>query len=121
MYEKSRCHRTGQYGDRFAHNLIKNGFHCTGFDLRAERLEMLEALGGQCACSPRQVGERSDAVFIMVMKGQQVLEVMTGNDGLLKSLKPGATIILTATVEPDDARTAARLLRKPVSILSIHR
>ena len=97
-------------GIGLAHNLIKSGFHCTGFDLRAERLEMLEALGGQCACSPRQVGERSDAVFIMVMNGQQVLEVLTGDDGLLKSLKPGATIILTATVEPDDARAAARVL-----------
>ncbi len=73
---------------------------------------MLEALGGQCACSPRRVGERSDAVFIMVMNGQQVLEVMTGNDGLLKSLKPGATIILTATVEPDDARAATRVLEE---------
>ena len=60
----------------------------------------------------REVGEHSDAVFIMVMNGQQVLEVMTGNDGLLKSLTPGATIILTATVEPDDARAAARVLEE---------
>jgi putative dehydrogenase len=100
----------GDMGIGLANNIIKSGFTCTGFDLRAERLDMLEALGGQSAHSPREVGERSDAVFIMVMNGQQVLDVIMGKDGLLKSLKPGATIIISATIEPKDARAAAQAL-----------
>jgi 3-hydroxyisobutyrate dehydrogenase-like beta-hydroxyacid dehydrogenase len=56
------------------------------------------------------VGEHSDAVFIMVMTGQQVLDVIMGKDGLLRSLKPGSTIILSATIEPKDARAAAQAL-----------
>ena len=100
----------GDMGIGLANNIIKSGFTCMGFDLRAERLDMLEALGGQSAHSPREVGEHSDAVFIMVMNGQQVLDVIMGKDGLLKSLKPGATIILSATIEPKDARAAAQAL-----------
>jgi len=100
----------GDMGIGLANNIIKSGFTCTGFDLRVERLDMLEALGGQSAHSPREVGEHSDAVFIMVMNGQQVLDVIMGKDGLLKSLKPGATIILSATIEPKDARAAAQAL-----------
>ncbi len=100
----------GDMGIGLANNIIKSGFTCAGFDLRAERLDMLKALGGQSAHSPREVGEHSDAVFIMVMNGQQVLDVIMGKDGLLKSLKPGATIILSATIEPKDARAAAQAL-----------
>ena len=100
----------GDMGIGMAGNIIKSGFTCTGFDIRAERIEMLKALGGQSAHSPRQVGEHADAVFIMVMNGQQVLEVIAGEEGLLKSLKPGATIIVSATIEPWEARAAAGAL-----------
>jgi 3-hydroxyisobutyrate dehydrogenase-like beta-hydroxyacid dehydrogenase len=100
----------GDMGIGMAGNIIKNGFACTGFDIRAERMEMLRALGGQSARSPRQVGGGSDAVFIMVMNGQQVLDVITGEHGLLESLKSGATIIVSATIEPREARAAAGAL-----------
>ena len=100
----------GDMGIGLAKNIIDSGFSCTGFDLRAERLQMLEAMGGRAAHSPREVGEQSDAVFIMVMNGRQVMDVITAEDGLLKSLKPGSTIILSATVEPKDARAAAQAL-----------
>ena len=100
----------GNMGIGLAKNVIKHGFACAGFDLRAERMELLKALGGRPADSPRQVGEHSDVVFIMVMNGQQVLNVIEGEDGLLQSLTPGATIILSATVEPRDARAVAQVL-----------
>ena len=100
----------GEMGIGLATNIIKSGFNCTGFDIRAERLQMLEVFGEKSAHSPSEVGQYSDAVFLMVMNGQQVLEVITGKDGLLKSLKPGATIILSATIEPKEARAAAKTL-----------
>ncbi len=53
----------GNMGIGLANNIIKSGFSCTGFDLRAERLDMLEALGGQSAHSPREVGEHSDVIL----------------------------------------------------------
>jgi len=100
----------GDMGIGLAKNIINQGYTCMGFDLRAERLEMLEAFGGKAAHSPREVGRQSDAVFIMVMNGQQVMDVITGDEGLLKMLRPGSAIILSATVEPKDAREAAQAL-----------
>ncbi|MEM7028244.1 MAG: NAD(P)-dependent oxidoreductase [Chloroflexota bacterium] len=100
----------GDMGIGLATNVIAGGFQCTGFDLREERLDMLKEMGGKAARSPREVGEHADAVFIMVMNGRQVMDVITNEDGLLKSLEPGATIILSATVEPKDAREAAQAL-----------
>lgn len=100
----------GDMGIGLAKNVINGGFMCSGYDLRAERLEMLEGMGGRAAQSPQEVGEQADAVFIMVMNGRQVMEVIAGEGGLLHSLKPGSAIILSATVEPKDAREAAQAL-----------
>ena len=41
----------GDMGIGMAKNLIVGGFEVTGFDLRAERLNMLESLGGVPASS----------------------------------------------------------------------
>ena len=98
----------GDMGLAMAKNIIQSGFALTGYDLRAERLEMLEALGGQVAHSPAEVGRRADVVFIMVLNGRQVHEVILGKDGLLEALAPEATIIVSATIKPAEIREVAQ-------------
>ncbi|MDE0220943.1 MAG: NAD(P)-dependent oxidoreductase [Spirochaetaceae bacterium] len=91
----------GDMGIGLAANLIEAGYPVTGFDLRAERLAALEELGGSAAASVRAVGARCDAVFVMVLNGAQVQAVAAE---LLEELRPGATIIVTATITPDEMR-----------------
>jgi len=91
-------------GMAMALNIIKAGFELTGFDLRSERLKMLENAGGKRAGSPGEVGAASDVVFIMVMTGKQTEMIISGEGGLLETMKPGSTIILTATIQPSEAR-----------------
>ena len=108
----------GDMGIGMAKNIVENGFELSGFDLRAERLTMLEELGGKAATSPQEVGANADAVFIMVMNGQQVDSVVNGEDGLLQSMKPGSTIIVSATVEPKDVRAVeGAILAKGVHLI----
>ncbi len=97
----------GDMGIALSKNIIKSGFRLTGFDLREERLQMLEEMGGQAASSPQIAGEGAEVVFIMVLNGQQVYDVVTGEDGLLQSVQPGSTIIITATIEPREVRAVA--------------
>jgi len=94
----------GDMGMAMAKNLLKEGFDLTGFDLREEQLKELEAAGGKRASSPSELGAIVDVVFIMVMTGKQVHSVVTGKDGLLETMSAGKTIILTATIEPSEAR-----------------
>lgn len=101
----------GDMGIGMANNLLKNGFELTGFDLREERLTELIKLGGKTAKNCQQVAEISDTVFVMVLNGQQVKNVVLGETGLLKGLKPGTTIIVSATINPSEVRE----LEKPVS------
>ncbi len=94
----------GEMGLGMANNLVAAGFEVTGYDLRAERVAKLAKAGGKGAASCRAVSEAADAIFVMVMTGQQLHDVVTAEDGLLASLKPGSAIIVSATVKPSEVR-----------------
>ena len=66
----------GQMGIGIATNILKAGFELAGFDLSAERREMLGKLNGTAVDTVGAVGQASDVVFIMVMNGQQVQSVI---------------------------------------------
>ena len=93
----------GNMGMGMAKNLLAAGFKVTGFDLRAERGQMLADLGGQSAGSLADLAH-ADVVFVMVMSGAQVMDVVAGEGGLKDCLRAGATIIVSATIQPDEAR-----------------
>jgi len=100
----------GDMGMGMARNLLAAGFPVTGLDLRAERLRLLEAAGGRAAENAAQLGRHADVVFIMVLNGQQVLDLLQGETGLPAGMQPGGTVIVTATIEPREMREAAALL-----------
>jgi len=100
----------GDMGIGLSKNIIKAGFELTGYDLREERLQLLESLGGNRSTSVANVGESSDTVFVMVLNGQQACDVVGGPDGLVSSMKPGTTIIISATIKPSEVREVEKLL-----------
>ena len=93
----------GNMGMGMAKNLIKSGFSVIGFDLDDKLLLKLKENGGSTATSTVQVGEETNAVFVMVMNGEQVKAVVAD---LATGLKDRGTIILTATITPEEAREA---------------
>jgi 3-hydroxyisobutyrate dehydrogenase-like beta-hydroxyacid dehydrogenase len=94
----------GDMGIGLANNLLKNGFELTGYDLRDERLKELEKLGGTPAANCSEVAKNSDTIFIMVLNGQQVKDVVLGENELFGNLKSGSTIIVTATINPSEVK-----------------
>ena len=76
----------------------------------------LKELGGKPATTCREVGENADAVFIMVLSGAQVKQALFGDSGLLAGLKPGATIIVSATIHPSEIRE----IEQPILASGIH-
>jgi len=99
----------GDMGLHMAQNLLRAGFEVTGHDLSARRRNMFKAAGGRVAVSARDSATGADIAFIMVMNGAQVMEVIAGEDGLLRALKPGAVIVISATIERDEAKAAAEV------------
>jgi len=92
----------GNMGIGLAQNLIKNGFEVTGFDLSEGRQKLLVNLGGAISSNIGELGKSVDAVFVMVLNGDQVKEVVLGENGLLHSMQTGTTILVTATINPSE-------------------
>ena len=112
----------GDMGSGIARNLIKNGFEVTGLDLSAERMTAFADMGGKPAASAAEVGANADAVFVMVMNGDQAKSVILG-DGLASSMATGGAVILSSTVKPREAleigealaETGLHMIDTPVS------
>jgi 3-hydroxyisobutyrate dehydrogenase/putative dehydrogenase len=100
----------GNMGSGLAKNLIKNGFATSGHDIDPAKMQAFSEMGGQAANNAAEVGEFADAVFIMVMNGGQVRDVIFGEQGLLTTLKPGSAIILSATINPAEVREVGERL-----------
>ncbi len=100
----------GDMGSGMAKNLIANGFAVSGLDLSEQRMADFVAMGGSAAGSAAAVGAGADAVFVMVMNGEQAKSVILG-DGLATTMKPGSVIMLTATIKARDAREIAAALQ----------
>ncbi|MHA1566468.1 MAG: NAD(P)-dependent oxidoreductase [Alphaproteobacteria bacterium] len=94
----------GDMGSGLAKNLIKSDFVTIGLDLSEARMSAFVAMGGNPAKSITEVGLSADAVFVMVMNGDQAKSVVFGEGGLKSSLAKGSAIILTATIKPSEAR-----------------
>jgi 3-hydroxyisobutyrate dehydrogenase-like beta-hydroxyacid dehydrogenase len=80
------------------------------YDVRPEPLETLVEEGARAAASPREVGSAADKVFIMVLNVEQVKATLLGEDGLLAGLKPGSTVICTATIGRSQVIEVAELV-----------
>ncbi len=93
----------GDMGSGLALNLIKNGFQTTGYDLIDQRLQAFAEFGGSAAGNVAEVGRNSDAVFVMVMNGDEAKEVILGEQGLVATMGKGGIVILSATIKPAEA------------------
>ncbi len=94
----------GDMGSGIAKNLMANGFQVTGLDLDPERQKRFVEMGGLGAATVAEVGAASDAVFVMVMTGDQAKSVILGEEGLLSHMATGGAIILAATIKPREAQ-----------------
>ena len=101
----------GDMGSGLAKNLINAGFELSGYDLKPDRMSAFTDMGGKPCAHSAAVGRAAQTVFIMVMNGDEMNDVVFGNDGtggLASTMTPGSVIVLTATIKPKEARQLAR-------------
>jgi 3-hydroxyisobutyrate dehydrogenase len=101
----------GIMGSRQAANLAKAGYELTVFNRTRERAEAWVAEhGGTVAGSPREVAEASDIVITMVVDGDQVKEMILGEDGALQGARERTLFVDMSTIAPATARDLAETL-----------
>lgn len=93
----------GDMGSGLAKNLMKAGFETWGADLDPQRAAAFQEMGGNLATNAAEVGKNCDAVFVMVMNGDQARSVILGEGGLVANMASGGAVILSATIKPHEA------------------
>jgi len=84
----------GVMGFPMASHLQKGSHNVRVYNRSQEKsIKWAESSGGSYFLTPEEAAEGCDVVFLCVGRDEDVRLVVTGEDGLLKSLKPGSIIV----------------------------
>ncbi|MBS0446114.1 MAG: NAD-binding protein [Proteobacteria bacterium] len=113
----------GSMGYGAAVSALRRGIDVVGLDVSTSARVRFAADGGRTAATLAELGAQCDAVLVLVVTAAQTEDVLFGPDGLAATLKAGAVVIASATVDPAlppvwESRLAERgirLIDAPVS------
>jgi 3-hydroxyisobutyrate dehydrogenase-like beta-hydroxyacid dehydrogenase len=95
----------GIMGSRQAANLARAGHELTVYNrTRATAEAWVAEHGGTVADSPAAVGAACDIVISMVVDGDQVRDVLLGEDGVAQGAAPGTLCVDMSTIAPAQTR-----------------
>ncbi|MBA3746398.1 MAG: NAD(P)-dependent oxidoreductase, partial [Solirubrobacterales bacterium] len=109
----------GIMGSRMAANLARAGHELTVFNrTRATADAWTAEHGGTVAASPAEVGAASDVVISMVVDGDQVREVLLGEQGVAQGAERGVLCVDMSTIAPAQTRAiGAQLHERGLALL----
>jgi 3-hydroxyisobutyrate dehydrogenase len=95
----------GNIGGGVAAALVRRDQVVVAYDVAPQAVERLT--GVNAAASPRAVAEAADIVFVAVLDDQQVRDVLTGADGILKAAELPRAVVILSTITLDTVLWAA--------------
>ena len=109
----------GIMGSRMAANLARAGYELTVFNRTRGTADAWAAEhGGTVADSPAAVGAASDVVISMVVDGDQVRDVLLGEQGVAHAAASGTLCVDMSTIAPAQTRAIGeQLAQRGLSLL----
>lgn len=96
-------------GAPMASRLVATGHDVVVFDLSEEAVAKLVALGAEAADSAAEVTQKCTHVGVCVPSDGDVVDVVTGDNGILVSANDETSISIHSTVHPDTVRDLCAL------------
>lgn len=94
------CLGLGRIGAGIAQSVQRAGHALTVYNRSPEKTQVFAASGAVIAHSPREAAAQVDIVLTCLMDDASVRENLTGDNGILAGIRPGAIHIGTSTVTP---------------------
>jgi len=88
---------------------LKAGYLVYGSDVRPEAVAAFEKMGGRPKSNPEAVAWEVQTILIMVLNDAQLIEVVTGRNGLLQGIQPDSTIVCMSTVNRHNLEAVAMI------------
>tara|TARA_R110002003_G_scaffold1184_9_gene22641 strand:- start:14084 stop:14920 length:837 start_codon:yes stop_codon:yes gene_type:complete len=101
----------GAMGMGMATHLVKQGYPVTGFDVYPPSLEKFSAAGGTPSSSLSASAKDKAFYIVMVASAPQAQPALFGDDGIVKALPQGATLILCSTVASSYVKSVEKELQ----------
>ena len=102
----------GAMGSRMAKNLIDDGFSVVAYDIRKEAVNSLATLGATPVGSPKDVGEQSNIVILSLPSSSEVIDTVTGKNGVLEGIKSEGIIVDTSTIDPNTTKKIEEIAKE---------
>lgn len=100
----------GKMGAPLSRNLLADGHAVCGFDVDGRRMAQLREAGGVPCANAREVAERSDVVFTMLLRPEHVEASALGPEGVASAGKEGLVLVEMSTMNPAWSAGLARKL-----------
>jgi 3-hydroxyisobutyrate dehydrogenase-like beta-hydroxyacid dehydrogenase len=92
----------GRMGREAAKKYIAEGYNVVGYARRPEVISEFTAGGGIAVKNSREVAEKSGKVIVYVLNDQQVIDVVTGPNGILEGCRKDTRVICMSTIDRDN-------------------
>ena len=103
----------GAMGMGAALSCVKAGLDTYGIDLDDKLLEKLSVSGAKgVGKNAGDFADKLNAVVLLVVNAKQVNQVLFGENGLAKQLKPGTAVMVSSTISAQDAKEISQKLTK---------
>lgn len=102
----------GIMGRGMSRNLLNAGFDLTVWNRTASRMDELVAEGAKAAASPSDLASKCDIIITCVSDTPDVEAVISGEGGIIHSLRPDTLVIDMSTISPQATREIAANLRE---------
>lgn len=108
----------GRMGMPTAKKFIDAGFRVVGNDLRSEAMKELRSAGAEAVEDGKRVAQKAKTVIVFVLNDQQVIETISGPNGVLEGCNDSSIVICMATIDRDNLqRVAQKCLEKGVGFV----
>lgn len=108
----------GIMGQPMSMNLLKAGYSLAVYNRTPGKTDALAQAGARVAATPAEAAKDADFVYIIVSDSAAVEQVVTGQDGILETVKAGAIVIDSSTISPVvSRRNACKLAGKGAKML----
>jgi len=108
----------GRMGKASAKRFLEQGFRVIGYERRPEVTDELGSMGVEVAPNSREVAQVAKTNIVFVLNDRQVIDVVTGPDGLLEACDRDSTIICMSTIRRDNLEwVAAQCQEKGVGFI----
>ncbi len=97
----------GRMGMAAAKKYIQKGYKVMGYARRPEVVKEFTAAGGIALRNSREIAEQSGKVIVYVLNDQQVIDVVTGPDGILQGSHKETRVICMSTIDKENLEWVA--------------